>query len=164
MATDPTAKDTGAEAATGAAMFDEIEAYLHQRQSMVIATRVGGEVRAATVCFAMGRDLKLYFFAFRDSIKHRGIVQNPQVALVVDDGFTVPMRGIEIIGSAAVVTGTERQQAQTLLSERFPQLEEAWGDPRILIIGVTPDRIRFTDWTKGIGQSREAAVPQPACA
>ncbi len=145
-------------------MFDEVEVYLRQRQSMVIATRVGGEVRAATVCYAIGRDLKIYFFAFRDSIKHRGIVQSPQVALVVDDGFTIPMRGIEIIGSAAVVTGSERQHAQTLLSERFRQLEEAWDDPRILVIGVTPDRIRFTDWTKGIGQSHEAAVPRPACA
>jgi general stress protein 26 len=143
-------------------MFDEAEAYVRQRSSMVIATRLAGEVRAATVCFALGERLQIYFFVFRDSVKHRGILENPQVALVIDDGFTVPMRGIEIIGTATVVTGAERQRGQTLLRERFPELEEAWEDPRILIVRVTPDRVRFTDWTHGIGQSREADVPQQA--
>jgi uncharacterized protein YhbP (UPF0306 family) len=150
----------GAPAKMGATMIDEAEAYLRQRSSMVIATRVEGEVRAATGCFTLGERLELYFFVFRDSIRHRGILENPQVALVIDDGFTIPMRGVEIIGTAAVVTGAERQRGQTLLRERFPDLEGAWEDPRILIVRVTPDRVRFTDWTHGIGQSREADVPQ----
>ena len=141
-------------------MFDEAEAYLRQRSSMVMATRVDGEVRAATGCFALGERLEIYFFVFRDSVRHRGIVENPQVALVIDDGFTVPMRGIEIIGNAVVVSGAERQRGQALLSKRFPELKSAWDDPRILIVRVTPDRVRFTDWTHGIGQAREAEVPQ----
>jgi general stress protein 26 len=141
-------------------MFDTAEAYVRQRSSMVIATRVDGEVRAATGCFAVGEGLEIYFFVFRDSVRHRGISENPQVALVVDDGFTIPMRGVEIIGRAAVVTDVERQRGQALLSERFPELKEAWDDPRILIVRVTPDRVRFTDWTQGIGQSRETEVPQ----
>jgi uncharacterized protein YhbP (UPF0306 family) len=143
-------------------MFDEAESYLRQRSSMVMATRVNGEVRAATGCFALGERLELYFFVFRDSVRHRGILENPQVALVIDDGFTVPMRGIEIIGSAALVTGAERQRGQMLLRKRFPELEDAWEDPRILIVRVTPDRIRLTDWTHGIGQSHETDVTQHA--
>ncbi len=31
-------------------------------------------------------------------------------------------------------------------------------DPRILIIRVTPERVRYTDWTYAVGQSREAKV------
>lgn len=139
-------------------MINEVEEYLGRHGSMVLATRVDDEVRAATTCFALGEHMAVYFFVFSDSMKHRGILQNPQVSLVIDDGFTVPMRGVEIIGTATVVTGTEREQGQKRLTERFPDLQSVWDDPRILIVRVTPDRVRFTDWTHGVGQSREASL------
>lgn len=140
-------------------MIDEVEEYVSRHGSMVLATQVKGEVRAATTCFALGEHLTVYFFAFRDSMKHVGISERPQVSLVIDDGFNVPMRGVEIIGSAVVVSGAERRYGQELLTERFPDLQSVWADPRILIVRVTPERVRFTDWTHGIGQSREAHVP-----
>jgi len=125
---------------------------------MVLATQLEGEVRAATTCFAVGDDLRLYFFVFRDSVKHRGIVQNPQIAAAIDDGFSVPMRGVEMIGSAEVVTGAECRRGQELLVKRFPELESVWDDPRILIVCVTPDRVRFTDWSRGVGHSHETIL------
>jgi len=139
-------------------MTDEIKAYLRQRHSMVLATRLEGEVRAATTCFALGDRLTLYFFVFRDSVKHRGILQSPQVAVAIDDGFMIPMRGVEMIGSAEVVKGAERRRGQDLLSQRFPDLDSVWDDPRILIVRVTPDRVRFTDWAHGVGHSRETTI------
>jgi uncharacterized protein YhbP (UPF0306 family) len=139
-------------------MIDEIKDYLRQHQSMVLATRLEGEVRAATTCFALGERLSLYLFVFRDSVKHRGILQNPQVAAAIDDGFMVPMRGIEMIGTAQVVSGAECRHGQALLTHRFPDLDAVWDDPRILIVRVTPDRIRFTDWTHGVGHSRETTI------
>src|SRR5262245_45771956 len=77
---------------TTASMLDEIRDYRRQRHSMVLATRLEDEVRAATTCFALDDALHLYFFVFRDSVKHRGILQSSQVAAAIDDGFTVPMR------------------------------------------------------------------------
>jgi uncharacterized protein YhbP (UPF0306 family) len=142
-------------------MVDEIRDYLRQRHSMVLATQLEGEVRAATVCFALDDDLRLYFFVFRDSVKHRGIVQNPQVAAAIDDGFMVPMRGVEMIGAAEIVAGAERRRGQALLAQRFPDLEGVWDDPRILIVRVIPDRLRFTDWAHGIGHSRETTMSPP---
>lgn len=139
-------------------MVDEIKDYLRQRYSMVLATRLEGEVRAATTCFAIGDNLTLYFFVFRDSVKYRGLLEHPQVALTIDDGFMIPMRGVEIIGTAEVVSGAERRRGQALLTARFPDLESVWDDPRILIVRVTPDRVRFTDWTHGVGHSRETTV------
>src|SRR5664279_4072552 len=94
--------DSGAGTAT---MTDEIKDYLRQRHSMVLATQLEGEVRAATTCFALGDNLTLYFFVFRDSVKHRGILQSPQIAAAIDDGFMIPMRGVEMIGTAEVVSG-----------------------------------------------------------
>jgi len=139
-------------------MVDEMEAYLRQRRSMVLATRLDGEVRASSLCFAVGEEMIVYSFVFHNSVKHRGISQNPQVALVVDDGFCVPMRGVEIIGTATIVEGAERRHAQELLTKRFPELAGVWEDPRILIVRVTPDRVRFTDWTHGVGHTREESV------
>jgi len=142
-------------------MVEEIRAYLRQRHSMVLATRLEGEVRAATTCFALDKDLRLYFFVFHDSVKHRGILQNPQVAAAIDDGFMVPMRGVEMIGTAEIVNGAERRRGQALLAQRFPDLESVWDDPRILIVRVTPDRVRFTDWAHGVGHSRETTIAPP---
>jgi general stress protein 26 len=139
-------------------MIDEVEEYLRQRRSMVLATQLEGEVRASTTCFALGEHMHIYFFVFRDSIKHRGIVERPQVSLVIDDGFMVPMRGVEILGSAKVVSGPEQHRGQALLTKSFPELESVWDDPRILIVRVTPDRVRYTDWSHGVGHSREAHI------
>jgi uncharacterized protein YhbP (UPF0306 family) len=139
-------------------MVDEVEAYLRQRRSMVLATHLDGEVRASSLSFAVGEEMTVYSFVFQNSVKHRGISQNPQVALVVDDGFCVPMRGVEIIGMATIVEGVERRRAQDLLTKRFPELEGVWDDPRILTVRVTPDRVRFTDWTHGVGHTREASI------
>jgi uncharacterized protein YhbP (UPF0306 family) len=145
-------------------MIDEVEQYLSRRRSMVLATRVGNEVRASTTGYALGENMTLYSFVFRDSVKHRGILESPQVAAVVDDGFSVPMRAVEIIGTAEVVAGAERQHGQELLIECFPDLSEALVDPRVLIVRINPDRVRFTDWTYGAGHSREAAVRGPGSA
>jgi uncharacterized protein YhbP (UPF0306 family) len=139
-------------------MVAEVEAYLRQRRSMVLATHLDGEVRAASFCFAVGDEMKIYSFVFQNSFKHRGILQNPQVSVVVDDGFCVPMRGVEIIGTATIVEGAERRHAQELLTKRFPELAGVWEDPRILTVRVSPDRVRFTDWTHGVGQAREASI------
>lgn len=125
---------------------------------MVLATHLDGEVRASTACFALGGSMTIYFVVFRDTVKHRGITQSPQVSVVIDDGFKIPMRGVEIIGTAEVVSGAERQRGQELLTNRFPDLRSVWDDPRILIVRVTPDRVRYTDWSHGVGESREASL------
>jgi general stress protein 26 len=144
-------------------MVDEVERYIREHQSMVVATMLDGEVRASTACFAVGESMRLYFLVFAGTVKHRGVTQRSQVSLVIDDGFRIPMRGVEIIGSAEVVTGAERRYGESLLAERFPDLQSVWNDPRILIVRVTPERIRFTDWTYAVGQSRETILtPQRA--
>ena len=139
-------------------MIDEIEAYLRARRSMVVATRVDGEIRASTSCFAVGPQMILYSLVFRGSVKHRGIMQSSRVSVVIDDGFTIPMRGLEIIGTAEVLEGPEGRQGRELLTKRFPDLEGMWDDPRVLVLRITPDRVRYTDWVHGIGQSREASL------
>ncbi len=140
-------------------MIDEAEQYLREHHSMVLATCLDGQVRASTACFALGEDRMIYVLVFRDSVKHRGVLEHPQVSLVIDDGFKIPMRGVEIIGTAEIVDGAERQRGQELLTQSFPDLQSVWDDPRILIVRVTPDRVRYTDWTYAVGQSREAALP-----
>ena len=139
-------------------MIDEVEAYIRERQSMVMAMELDGEVRASSACYAVGADMNLYSLVFAGSVKHRGVIQHPRVSLVIDDGFRIPMRGVEILGRAEVLTGEAREYGETLLAERFPALDCVREDPRILIIRVTPERVRYTDWTFAIGRSRETKV------
>ena len=139
-------------------MRDEVEAYLSTHRSMVLSYLYDGEVRAATTCYALADNLVVYFFVFRDSEKHRAIVVRPQVSVVVDDGFQIPMHGVELIGNASVVKGDRVRLGRQLLSQRFPQLDDAWGDERLLIARMEPERVLVIDWTRGIGQSRDASL------
>ncbi len=139
-------------------MRDEVEGYLSNHRSMVLSYLYEGEVRAATTCYALADDLVVYFFVFRDSEKHRAILARPQVSIVVDDGFQIPMHGVELIGNASIAQGHRIRLGQQILSQRFPQLDDAWGDERLLIARVLPERIRIIDWTRGLGQSRDAAL------
>jgi uncharacterized protein YhbP (UPF0306 family) len=139
-------------------MQDEVAAYLQEHRSMVLSYQCEGEVRAATICYALAEPLMVYFFVFRGSEKHRAILERPQVSAVVDDGFQIPMHGVELLGRARVVSGEEALLGQRLLSERFPQLQSVWGDERLLIAKVEPERIRVIDWTQGFGHSRHADV------
>lgn len=139
-------------------MIDEVEAYIRERRSMVMALQLEGEVRASSACYAVGEDMNLYSIVFAGSVKHRGILEHPQVSLVIDDGFRIPMRGVEILGHAEILTGEAREYGEALLAERFPALECVREDPRILIVRVRPERVRYTDWTYAIGRSRETRV------
>ena len=139
-------------------MIDEVEAYIRERQSMVLAMHLDDEVRASTACYAVGDDMNLYSLIFAGSVKHRGVLQHPHVSLVIDDGFRIPMRGVEILGRAEVLTGEAREYGEALLAERFPALDCVRDDPRILVLRVTPERVRYTDWTFAIGRSRETKV------
>jgi uncharacterized protein YhbP (UPF0306 family) len=143
-------------------MQDEVEAYLSEHRSMVLSYQFEGEVRAATTCYALADRMVVYFFVFRGSEKHRAIVSNPRVSVVVDDGFQIPMHGVELLGSATVVEGDEIGLGQHLLTQRFPQLADAWGDDRLLIAKVEAERIRVIDWTQGLGHSRHSAVHKPS--
>lgn len=139
-------------------MIDEVEAYIRERQSMVVAMQLDGEVRASSACYVVGEDMNLYSLVFAGGVKHRGVTQHPRVSLIIDDGFRIPMRGVEILGRAEVLTGEARDYGEALLAQRFPALECVRDDPRILIIRVTPERVRYTDWTYAIGRSRETKV------
>lgn len=139
-------------------MQDEVAQYLQDHRSLVLSYEFDGEVRAATTCYALGDDFTVYFFMFRDSEKHLAIQSRPQVSAVIDDGFTIPMHGVELLGDAAVVKGHAAALGRRLLTERFPPLADAWGDDRVLIAALRPDRIRVIDWTQGLGHSRHAAV------
>ncbi|MBI4515562.1 MAG: pyridoxamine 5'-phosphate oxidase family protein [Deltaproteobacteria bacterium] len=143
-------------------MQDEVEAYLATHRSMVLSYEFQGEVRAATTCYALAEPLSVYFFVFRDSEKHRAIAARPQVSVVVDDGFQIPMHGVELLGDASIVAGDETVLGQHLLTQKFPQLADVWADQRLLIAKLEPQRIRIIDWTQGLGHSRHAAVRQPA--
>ena len=142
-------------------MQDEVESYLAEHRSMVLSYQCDGEVHAATCCYALAENLVVYFFVFRDSEKHRAIRARPQVAAVVDDGFTIPMHGVELLGRASVVSDDEARAGQRLLSRRFPQLADAWNDERVLIAKLEPERIRVIDWTQGFGHSRHGTVNKP---
>ena len=139
-------------------MQDEVEAYLSTHRSMVMSYEFDGEVRAATTCYALAPNLVVYFFVFRDSEKHRAITARPQVSVVVDDGFQIPMHGVELLGGASIVDEDEAEIGQRLLSSHFPQLEAAWSDNRLLIAKVVPERVRVIDWTQGLGHSRHTTL------
>lgn len=131
-----------------------IRAYLGDHRSMVFAAAVDGQQVASTTCYVADDDLTVYGFVFKGSDKHRAVSAGVPIALVVDEGFTIPMHGAEVYGRAEFVEGeAEVLRVQALLAGTFPKLQNVWGHPAVQLIRVRPERITLIDWTVRLGHS-----------
>lgn len=133
---------------------DRVLAYLREHTSMVFTSSVHGAQVASTTCYVADDDLTVYGFVFRGSEKYQAIDADSPVALIVDDGFRIPMRGVELYGRAEFVEDeADARRAQELLQATFPKLANVWGHPAVALIRVRPERIVFIDWTEKLGHS-----------
>ena len=73
----------------------------------------------------------------------RNILENPQVALVIDD-YSEDWSGLAYVmvrGSAEIIEdGEERQSAEVLLREKYPQYAELL-EPGCAVIRISPERV-----------------------
>ncbi len=106
-----------------------MQAALEDSRYAVLATESGGQPHASLMAFAVidgGR--RLVFATYRGTRKHRNLVANPQVALLIDHRETAWLRtarrlALTAIGRACEVADADAEAVRSILVARHPDLE-----------------------------------------
>ncbi len=140
----------------------EVLDYIGSHGSCVIATCSKDLPQAATLIYA-NDGFNVIVHTTRDTEKVRNIQANPKVALVIDDqgreGLT-KAKSIQYIGKADIISsGGEQEKAVGIYVKKYSFAERALT-PKALsadqrIIKISPEKIYFTDYTKGFGHREE---------
>ena len=129
----------------------EVAEFIRTHRVARLATAdAGGAPYAVPVCYAFDGehiysaiDLKPKRVAGRELKRVRNIMENPRVALVVDDYSEdwSALAYVMVRGTAQVVQdGEERQRAEALLRDKYPQYAELL-EPGCVIIRIAPHRV-----------------------
>ena len=120
------------------------------RVARLATVDAGGAPYAVPICYAFDGeriytaiDLKPKRVGGRQLKRVRNILENPQVALVIDDYSEDwdELAYVMIRGRAEIIeSGEERQRAETLLREKYRQYVEML-EPGCAVIRITPERV-----------------------
>ena len=133
------------------AMFKpEVAEFVKTHRVARLATADAGSAPyAVPICYAFDGeriytaiDLKPKRVGGRALKRVRNILENPQVAVVIDDYSEdwSKLAYVMIRGNAEIIEkGEERQRAETLLRDKYPQYAEMLA-PGCAIIRITPER------------------------
>ncbi|MFP4170460.1 MAG: pyridoxamine 5'-phosphate oxidase family protein [Methanomassiliicoccales archaeon] len=126
-----------------------IEELLDSQLVGVLATGAGGRPYASLVAFAYTGDLERMAFATpRDSRKYSDMMENPGVALLIDDrrNEVADFQGavaVTVMGRARESVGREREALLNLYSERHPSLENFATSASTALMVVEVERYRM---------------------
>lgn len=136
----------------------ELLAFLTQHQLMSIAT-FRNELWIATVYYAVDDQLHFYFVSSADKIHSQHILQNPQVAIAINDSQQTPQKmekfvkcGVQISGHASLLEEPKEIEDGLRLWKKALKIQsnEYFSVERILthaipqkVWRVTPHTLRF---------------------
>jgi nitroimidazol reductase NimA-like FMN-containing flavoprotein (pyridoxamine 5'-phosphate oxidase superfamily) len=108
---------------------EKIKKLLGEESLIVLSTYGAGGVYSGLVAFAATPDMENIIFATdRSTRKYRNLVENPRVALLVDNraraGDFCNIEALTITGRAGEVNGTEREPLSEIYLGKNPHLEE----------------------------------------
>ncbi|HEY4326463.1 MAG TPA: pyridoxamine 5'-phosphate oxidase family protein [Mucilaginibacter sp.] len=123
--------------------------FIRQHRLAVIST-ISKEQKAesALVGFAVSENLEIIFDTVKTSRKHRNILQNPQVAVVIgwDNETTVQYEGI-----ATELAGEEAVRFKEIYFAVYPdgrERAETW--PGLVYFKITPNWIRYSNFNEPV--------------
>lgn len=113
----------------------------------VLATESGSQPYASLVAVALTPDLRHLFFSTpRATRKRANLVENPQVALLMDNRTNhvsdfSRAAAATLLGTAEEITGTDRDRGLDIFLARHPHLKEFVASPSCSFFRVRIDRI-----------------------
>ena len=149
----------------------QVRALLARRNTLTLAT-LGpeGDPQAADLYYAETDGLTLYFVSVPGSRHALNIARNPRVAVTIhaDSVLWRDIRGVQLEGTCAPVTGAERDGAWARYITKFPfvladaalpapgtqsQVARALG--KVSMYRITPRWLRWIDNAVGLGHNQE---------
>jgi nitroimidazol reductase NimA-like FMN-containing flavoprotein (pyridoxamine 5'-phosphate oxidase superfamily) len=138
--------------------------YLNSHTTAVLATSKQDSPRAASVLYATD-GFNIIVHTIAGTAKVRTIEANPNVALVIDDQARegwAQMKTLQYIGKAEILKNSQEQQkAAEIYVKRFPMVKKYLTPQGLatdqVLIKITPERIYFSDYSKGSGHRDKLA-------
>jgi uncharacterized protein YhbP (UPF0306 family) len=139
-----------------------VQAYLGAHHVMTLAT-AGDEGPWAAAVFYAHRDWALYFLSAASSRHCRDIARDPRVAATIQEDYSAwrEIKGIQLEGIAARLSGAQEARAREVYGAKFPLLrgeappEIAAAIAKISWYRITPERAWFIDNSVAFGHRDE---------
>ena len=140
----------------------QVRAFLAEQNTLTLATLgPDGDPQAADLYYAETNDLTLYFVSIPGSRHAVNIARNPRVAVTihVDSSRWRDIRGVQLLGTCALVTGADRAGAWTRYCAKFPfvlaDAALARALDKVSVYRITPRWLRWIDNTASLGHNQE---------
>lgn len=143
-------------------VWAQVRAFLAERNTLTLATLgPDGDPQAADVYYAETDDLALYFVSVPGSRHAANIARDPRVAVTIhaDSSLWRDIRGLQMEGTCALVTGDQRAGVWARYTNKFPFVLADAALSRALqkvsLYRITPRWLRWIDNTAGLGHNQE---------
>lgn len=119
--------------------------YFEGNRLMTLGTVSRGKPWGATVFFAFDARLNIFFYSRLDTKHAAHIAKNSSVSVVInqDYGTVGRVKGMQIVGSAALVPEKDLKKCYTIYRKRFSWADDFKGDHRLYV--VRPAEIYYID-------------------
>lgn len=148
----------------------QILGYLHDHNTMTLATCAADSPWAATVFYA-NDDLHLYFFSSPESRHCQNLAANPRVAVTVQEDYKDwrEIKGIQLEGKVTAVESVlEKAKAMTIYARKYPAVIKLFTNPasgifyqaflKVKFYRVVPETVFYIDNAKGFGKRQELTL------
>ncbi len=149
----------------------QILQYLHDHNTMTLATCSGDIPWAATVFYASD-DLSLYFFSAPESRHCQNLAVNARVAATVQEDYKDwrQIQGIQLEGKINLVDSVlEKAKAMAIYGLKYPDVIKLFTDPssgvfykaflKVKFYRLSPEKVFFIDNAQGFGKRQELVLP-----
>lgn len=145
------------------ALRSEVLAYLAAHNVVTLAT-AGPDGPWAAAVFYVNEGLRLYFLSSPRSRHARDLALDPHAAGTIQEDYRdwPEIKGIQLEGRVAEVTGAELERVRALYAAKFPVVADAAGAPPALAAALaevswyalTPEALHLVDNSAGFGRRK----------
>ena len=148
---------------------EKIGSYLASKHTLGLATCAGDTPWACSVFYASDEGLNIYFLTDPGTL-HGQQLESGRIAATVNENCSQwsEIKGIQLAGTAAIVTGTDRERGLALYLDKFSDVRQAIESPgndseRLIgeklsstpLYRISVDWIRLIDNSAGFGTKVE---------
>jgi len=145
-------------------LSEQVQSYLREHHVMTLASHGAEGVWAAGLFYA-SEGFTLYFLSSPHSRHCLNLERNAQVSATVHEDYADwrQIKGVQMQGIAAVLTGAEAAQARRVYGAKFPIVGKPGQAPAAIVAALAkvrwyrliPERLYFIDNSAGFGHRDE---------
>lgn len=147
------------------AVRTELAKLLADQNLAVLATQNQGQPYTSLVAFAASADMKfLYFATARSTRKYANLLNNPNVAMMMDNRENRPVDFIEAmaataVGSVETLSGTGLAEPKEIYLQKHPHLAEFLAAPETVLVRLNVSAYYVVTRFQDVLEIRMGSIP-----